>query len=229
MALEIFGLTEPIEVNVESQPIEIGTCTAEALETLDKLLRLGITSHSSSILKTALGSEGEPTLTTSNTPSTLPSPPKPDSMDIPPGKIDHKMAEPTSTSTSEAAKLDTPTAVTSSTSVEVVPVNEKISETEPIDLNMPQTKDRVQNQMFLYLNLNLKTVTTVISLPSDNIPIPEENDTAFDLDTTEGYSLDANQDINTDPPGTSKTFEGNQPNEGTSNVTESATYLERFR
>ena len=46
---------------------------------------------------------------------------------------------------------------------------------------------------------------------------------------TEGYSLDPDQYINTDPPGTSKTFEGNQPDEGTSSVTEPATYLERFK
>ena len=141
VACEIFGLTEPIEVNVESQPIEIGTCTAEDLETLDKLLRLGTKSHGSLILKTALGSEGEPTLTTSNTSGTLPSSPKQDSLDTLPGKIDHKMVEPASTSTSEAAKLDTSTVVSSLSGTDVVPVSVKISETEPIDLNVPQTQE----------------------------------------------------------------------------------------
>ena len=141
VACEIFGLTELIEVNVESQPIEIDTCTAEESETLDKLLRLGITSHSSSTPKTALGSEGEPTPTTSNTPSTLPSAPKQDSVDTPHGKIDHKMVKPTSTSTSEAAKLNTPTVASILTGTEVVPVSVKISETEPIDLNVPQAQE----------------------------------------------------------------------------------------
>ena len=228
VAYEIFRLPEPLEVDVESQPIEIGTCTAEESETLDKLLRLGITTHSSSILKTAPGS-GESTPTTSNTPSTLPTPPKPDSIDITPGKVDHKIAEPASTPTSEAAKLDIPSDVPSSSGVEAAPVSEKTGELNQWTQNVLQTKEIPSAKPNVSEPEPKPKNSDHSDLPPDDIPIPEEKDTAFDLDVTEGYSLDSDQDINTDPPGMSKTSESNQSDESTSIVKVLASYLEGFR
>ena len=115
------------------------------------------------IPKTALGSEGEPTPTTRHTPSTLPTQTKPDSTDTTPEKDDHKMAEPTSTPTSKAAKLDIPSDMPSMPGTEATPASEKTGKTEPMDSNVLQRKYLVLNQMPLNLNLNLKTVTTVIS------------------------------------------------------------------
>ena len=44
VAYDIFGLPEPLELDVETETVIIGTCTADEQETLDKLFRLGITS-----------------------------------------------------------------------------------------------------------------------------------------------------------------------------------------
>ena len=43
VAYDIFGLPEPLQLDVQMETITIGTCTADKQETLDKLLHLGIT------------------------------------------------------------------------------------------------------------------------------------------------------------------------------------------
>ena len=44
VAYDIFGLPEPLNLDVQMESITIGTCTADKQETLDKLFHLGITS-----------------------------------------------------------------------------------------------------------------------------------------------------------------------------------------
>ena len=104
MVYEIFSLTELLEVNVESQPIEIGTCTVEESETLDKLLRLGITSQSSSTWEVAADPACGPKQSTSNVLSASPTSPKSSFMDTLPGDVDHKMVVHVIISTTETVK-----------------------------------------------------------------------------------------------------------------------------
>ena len=67
IAFEIFSLPEPIELDMATQPIAIGECTAEESETLDKLLQLGITNQSNKNETNAHKTESEK----GNMPSTL--------------------------------------------------------------------------------------------------------------------------------------------------------------
>ena len=45
VAYDVFCLPEPLKLDVQTETVTIGTCTADESETLDKLLRLGITAH----------------------------------------------------------------------------------------------------------------------------------------------------------------------------------------
>ena len=70
VAYDIFGLPEPLTVDLQVSTEKIGTCTSEETETLNRLLRLGITPQTSDTPNIV----SKPTVKATATISTLPDP-----------------------------------------------------------------------------------------------------------------------------------------------------------
>ena len=56
----VFGLPEPVKLDMHTVSIAVGMCTADESETLDKLLQLGIISHTIPTKSTLEGAELKP-------------------------------------------------------------------------------------------------------------------------------------------------------------------------